>query len=69
MSEALESVILSRLFKYGATSKLHSGKTDVLDVQLKQSKCMISAENINKSGCFVTEIKRQQIKLMFDARS
>ena len=47
-----DSVILSRLFEYGVTPKLHSGKTDVLDVQLKQSNCMISAENVNKSGCF-----------------
>ena len=30
------SVILSRLFEYGATPKLRSGKTDVLDVQSKQ---------------------------------
>ena len=58
-----DSVILSRLFEYGATRKLHSGKTDVLDVQSKQSNCMISVENVNKSGSFHTEIKRQQIKL------
>ena len=53
----LGPVILSRLFEYGASQKVHSGKTDVLDVQLIQSKCMISAENVNKSGSFYTEIK------------
>ena len=58
-----EPVILSRLFEYGTTPKLHSGETDVLDVQLKQLKCIISAGNVNKSGRFYTEIKRQQIKL------
>ena len=33
-----DSAIISRLFEYGATPKLHSGRPDVLNVQLKQSK-------------------------------
>ena len=35
----------------------------MLDVQLKQSKCMISAVNVNKSGSFYAEIRWPQIKL------
>ena len=34
-------------FKYGAISKSHPCKADVLDVQLKQSNFMTSAENVN----------------------
>ena len=61
-----ESIELSHVitaFRIWHHLKLHSGKRVVLDVQLKQSKCRISAVNVNKSFSFYTEIKRQQIKL------
>ena len=42
-------------FKYGAISKSHPCKADVLDVQLKQSNFMTSAENVNKLCLFVRD--------------
>ena len=40
-------------FKYGAIYKLQRCKADVLDVQLKQSNLMTSAENVRKLCNFV----------------
>ena len=50
-------------FKYGAISKSHSCKADVLDVQLKQSNFMPSTENISKLRLFVQETEHLQVKL------
>ena len=50
-------------FKYGAISKSHPCKTDVLDVQLKQSNFMTSTENVNKLCLFVQETEHLQVKL------
>ena len=50
-------------FKYGAISKSHPCKADVLDVQLKQSNFMTSTENVNKLCLFVQETEHLQIKL------
>ena len=56
---ALDKVILPRLFKHGAISKSHPCKADVLDVQLKQSNFLTSAENVNKLCLFV--LKRPNV--------
>ena len=50
-------------FKYGAISKSHPCKADVLDVQLKQSNFMTSTENVNKLCLFVQETEHLQVKL------
>ena len=50
-------------FKYGAISKSHLCKADVLDVQLKQSNFMTSTENVNKLCLFVQETEHLQVKL------
>ena len=50
-------------FKYGAISKSHPCKADVLDVQLKQSNFMTSKENVNKLCLFVQETEHLQVKL------
>ena len=50
-------------FKYGAISKLHPCKADVLNVQLKQSNFMTSMENVNKLCLFVQETEHLQVKL------
>ena len=51
-------------FKYGAISKSHPCKADVLDVQLKQSNFMTSKENVNKLCLFVQETEHLQVKLI-----
>ena len=54
-------------FKYGAISKSHPCKADVLDVQLKhglkQSNFMTSTEKVNKLFLFVQETEHLQVKL------
>ena len=50
-------------FKYGAISKSHPCKADVLDVQLKQSNFMASVENISRLYNFVLWIEHLQVKL------
>ena len=50
---------IPRLFKHGAISKSHPCKADMLDVQLKQSNFMTSAENMNKLCVFV--LKRPNV--------
>ena len=50
-------------FKYGAISKSHPCRADVLDVQLKQSNFMTSTENVNKLCLFVQETEHLQVKL------
>ena len=50
-------------FKFGAISKSHPCKADVLDVQLKQSNFMTSMENVNKLCLFVQETEHLQVKL------
>ena len=50
-------------FKYGAISKSHPCKADVLDVQLKQSNFMTSTENVNKLCLSVQETEHLQVKL------
>ena len=60
---ASDKVILPRLFKYGAISKSHPCKADVLDVQLQQSTFMTSTENVNKLCLFVQETEHLQVKL------
>ena len=48
-----QSHITMGIFKCGTISKLHLCKADVLNVQLKQSNFMASAENVNKLCNFV----------------
>ena len=50
-------------FKYGAISKSHPCKADLLDVRLKQSNFMTSTENVNKLCLFVQETEHLQVKL------
>ena len=51
-------------FKYGAISKSHQCKADVLDVQfIEQSNFMTSTENVNKLCLFVQETEHLQVKL------
>ena len=50
-------------FKYGAISKSHPCKADMLDVQLKQSNFMTSTENVNKLCLFMQETEHLQVKL------
>ena len=53
-------------FKYGAISKSHPCKADVLDMQLKQSNFMTFAENVNRLYNFVLKCvwtEHLQVKL------